>query len=141
MGFSWLTRNSSSKRNGRRVRRAAGSQKAKRQRGLRLEVLEGRALLSAGAVAVTYHQPHLAANGVVAMATSAPNGYSPTQIRTAYGINNIVLHNSSGAVVKADGAGTTIAIVDAYDDPKIAGDLHCVRSAVRPARPLLRSSR
>ena len=35
--------------------------------------------------------------------------YTPAQIRTAYGINNLAL----------DGTGQTIAIVDAYDDPAI----------------------
>ncbi len=35
--------------------------------------------------------------------------YTPAQVRTAYGINNLAL----------DGTGQTIAIVDAYDDPAI----------------------
>jgi uncharacterized repeat protein (TIGR01451 family) len=35
--------------------------------------------------------------------------YTPDQVRTAYGINNLSL----------DGAGQTIAIVDAYDDPAV----------------------
>ena len=39
--------------------------------------------------------------------TSTPYGYSPSQIRTAYNLP------SSG------GAGTTIAIIDAYDTPDI----------------------
>ena len=34
--------------------------------------------------------------------------YNPAQIRTAYGVNNLAL----------DGTGQTIAIVDAYDDPR-----------------------
>jgi subtilase family serine protease len=41
-------------------------------------------------------------------------GLTPQQIRTAYGINNIVF----GAIV-GDGTGQTIAIVDAYDDPDL----------------------
>jgi hypothetical protein len=48
------------------------------------------------------------ANGLGA----APGGtvaYTPAQIRTAYGLNNLSL----------DGTGQTIAIVDAYDDPSI----------------------
>ena len=40
--------------------------------------------------------------------------YSPSQIRHAYGLDTIV---------GGDGAGQTIAIVDAYDDPSIARDL------------------
>ena len=42
-----------------------------------------------------------------------PSGYSPSQIKTAYGLP------SSG------GAGTTIAIIDAYDTPTISNDLTC----------------
>lgn len=45
-------------------------------------------------------------------ASSGPTGYSPTQLQTAYGLP------SSSA-----GAGQTIGIVDAYDDPKIESDL------------------
>src|SRR6516225_6265117 len=44
---------------------------------------------------------------------SGPSGYSPAQIRHAYGLDTI--SNS--------GVGQTIAIVDAYDDPNIASDL------------------
>jgi uncharacterized repeat protein (TIGR03803 family) len=47
-------------------------------------------------------------------------GYTPEQIRTAYGINSIPTF-TGGAV--ADGSGQTIAIVDAYNDPNIFQDL------------------
>src|SRR5205823_7091997 len=39
----------------------------------------------------------------------------------AYGFDQISFNNGT---VAADGSGTTIAIVDAYDDPNIANDLH-----------------
>jgi subtilase family serine protease len=39
--------------------------------------------------------------------------YTPDQIRSAYGVNNLSL----------DGAGQTIAIVDAYDNPAIIQSL------------------
>ena len=42
----------------------------------------------------------------------SPIGYTPQQIRTAYGFNQIAFGSITG-----DGAGQTIAIVDAYDDP------------------------
>ena len=45
-------------------------------------------------------------------------GYTPAQIASAYGFNNI----NFGSVM-GNGAGQTIAIVDAYDDPNIASDL------------------
>jgi subtilase family serine protease len=44
--------------------------------------------------------------------STIPYGFSPAQIRTAYGISAIVFANGA-----ASGAGQTIAIVDAYDDP------------------------
>ena len=47
--------------------------------------------------------------------TTFPVGYSPQQIQAAYGLDNIVFGSPSG--LKGDGAGQTIAIVDAYDDP------------------------
>jgi len=53
--------------------------------------------------------------------TPGPTGYTPTQIRHAYGFDQISFNNGT---VPANGSGTTIAIVDAYDDPNIANDLH-----------------
>jgi subtilase family serine protease len=52
------------------------------------------------------------------MAGSGSLGYSPQQIDSAYGISNISFSGVSG-----DGAGQTIAIVDAYNDPNITSDL------------------
>lgn len=52
-------------------------------------------------------------------ATSGPTGLTPTQVLAAYGFNKINFNGVAG-----DGTGTTIAIVDAYDDPTIANDLH-----------------
>lgn len=46
--------------------------------------------------------------------SETPSGYSPQQIRAAYGFDQIMF----GPVV-GDGAGQTIAIVDAYDDPDL----------------------
>ncbi len=45
---------------------------------------------------------------------ATPAGFSPAQIRHAYGFD----------AVSGTGAGQTIAIVDAYDDPNVASDLH-----------------
>ena len=49
----------------------------------------------------------------------------------AYGINQITFNNGT---VAGDGSGTTIAIVDAYNDPNIANDLHQFDLAVRLVR-------
>jgi hypothetical protein len=50
--------------------------------------------------------------GVNAVAVAEP-GYTPAQVRTAYGINSLAL----------DGTGQTIAIVNQYNDPPIFADL------------------
>ena len=47
-----------------------------------------------------------------------PMGYSPSQIRTAYGVNQIEFGG-----IKGDGTGQTIAIVDYGNDPYIESDL------------------
>ncbi len=59
-----------------------------------------------------------------ALSLSSPAGtvaYTPAQIRTAYGINNLAL----------DGTGQTIAIVDAYDNPDILPGAGRIRQSVR----------
>ncbi|MEV1019021.1 peptidase S8 [Streptomyces sp. NPDC050264] len=50
---------------------------------------------------------------------STPSGYGPSDLQTAYGL-------TSAAASK--GAGETIAVVDAYDDPNAAADLAKYRS-------------
>jgi subtilase family serine protease len=48
--------------------------------------------------------------------------FTPAMIRHAYGFDQISF-TAHGTTVAGDGSGQTIAIVDAYDDPKIASDL------------------
>ena len=76
-----------------------------------LEFLEDRTLLSATPeihpTYIIYH-PN---NGVGPYQTAAPNGYTPAQI-AAYGYDAVSIDGITG-----DGAGQTIAIVDAYDYP------------------------
>lgn len=55
---------------------------------------------------------------VLPMAAPGPTGFTPAQIRQAYGLDQI-----SFGGTPADGRGTTIAIVTAYDSPNIAADL------------------
>ncbi|HZW29304.1 MAG TPA: choice-of-anchor Q domain-containing protein [Isosphaeraceae bacterium] len=50
------------------------------------------------------------ANG---LASPPASSFTPQQIQTAYGINTIAFGGIQG-----DGAGQTIAVIDAYDDPK-----------------------
>jgi subtilase family serine protease len=91
------------------------------------ESLEIRSMLSANTLAVEF--PTDAAAGVpdlvaqtevtpLLSSITTPVGYTPAKIAAAYGFSNINLGGVAG-----NGAGQTIAIVDAYDDPNIASDL------------------
>jgi hypothetical protein len=74
---------------------------------LALEHLEERALL-AGAAPLYIVEHQLAQPAY----SASPVGYTAAQVRQAYGINSISVNGIAGA-----GAGQTIAIIDAYDDP------------------------
>ena len=102
-------RNPPRPRRSRRYRRAA----------LLCESLETRQLLSSTPSTFTSNAATAQALlQVLPMAGQATSGYSPQQIDLAYGIGGI-----SFSGVAANGAGQTIAIVDAYNDPDIKSDL------------------
>jgi hypothetical protein len=63
-----------------------------------------------------YHPSHAIA---LDSGLATPVGLTPEQISTAYGFNKIAFPGS----VPANGAGESIAIVDAYNDPTAASDL------------------
>jgi hypothetical protein len=63
---------------------------------------------------------HPTAQTVRPNAIPAGNGYGPSQLQSAYGL---------AAASAADGSGTTVAVVDAYNDPTAASDLAAYRSA------------
>src|ERR1700722_13951675 len=87
------------------------------RRTLGIESLESRQYLSASpGVATPDDMAVIPAGSVTPLNTSGPTGMTPTEIRAAYGISSV---SYSGGVA-ANGAGETIAIVDAYDDPTIA---------------------
>jgi hypothetical protein len=100
-----------------------------------LEALESRALLSSMPADPTAARPASIDIAPIAVSSSGsvpspdtyfPNpvgGFTPAQIRHAYGFDRIAFPGPQGAGVAADGSGQTIAIVDAYDAPFIAGDL------------------
>src|SRR5262249_10071894 len=70
----------------------------------------------------TFHVPYSPANDNLSpQLSSSPTGYTPGQVRHAYGFDQVTFNNGT---VPADGTGTTIAIVDPFDDPKIANVLH-----------------
>ncbi len=87
-----------------------------------VESLEARQLLSTTAVAATATAAPVmrarpahegtTASPAFAAGSNGPIGYSPDQVRSAYGINDVSFAGTAG-----DGTGQTIAIVVAYDDP------------------------
>ena len=56
-------------------------------------------------------------------ATPAASYYSPAQITSAYLAANLSIVTNLKNSITGDGSGQTIAIVDAYNDPKIQSDL------------------
>ena len=91
-----------------------------------LESLESRVLLSASHVA-THFSIQSQSNAVTDL-----TGLTPSQIRQAYGIDQIMFGSVTG-----DGSGQTIAIIDAYNDPNIASDLHAFDAAYGLSDPTL----
>ena len=71
------------------------------------EALEARQLLSAADPTIAPFLPN-------------KDGYTPQQISKAYGFNLVSFNNGT---IPGNGAGQTIAIVDAFDDPTIVSDL------------------
>ena len=102
------------------------------------EQLESRNLLSAGGLTATQAVPLLsfspAASSPSAAGSGGPTIYTPAQIRHAYGFDQVSFSTSRGAVV-GNGAGQTIAIIDAYNDPTIKSDLAAFDSTFRLAAP------
>jgi hypothetical protein len=93
-----------------------------RRRRVRLwvEPLEARTLLSGAGLDLST----LFANAATHLAPldgPGAGGYTPSQIRHAYGFDQITFANGT---IAGDGSGQTIAIVNAYDHPNIVSDLH-----------------
>jgi subtilase family serine protease len=70
---------------------------------------------------------HLNTGTATPHSSSAPTGLTPTQVRHAYGFDQI----------SGNGSGQTIAIVDAFDDPSIQSDLHAFDLQFGLADPVL----
>ncbi len=48
----------------------------------------------------------------------------PAQIRSFYGLNQVMFNTGSGQSINLDGKGQTVAVVDAYDMPTISNDVN-----------------
>ena len=51
------------------------------------------------------------------------SGFSPSALTHAYGLDAITFTSASGATVQGNGAGQTIALIEAYHDPTLIPDL------------------
>jgi len=88
-----------------------------RRFAFRYEALELRQLLSVGqALSGVVAQPAIQAAPL--FSSASPAGLSPSQVNSAYGLNQINFGNVTG-----NGAGQTIAIIDSYYDANISSDL------------------
>jgi len=101
---------------------------------LGFETMESRQVLAAcpGFATPSLLRAH-AFDGVVPLATTGATGFSPAQIRQAYGFASVSFGGTA-----ADGSGTTIAIVDAFDNPNIANDLKQFDAAFGLPDPVFR---
>ena len=84
------------------------------RRTTHIEPLEGRQLLSADGMRAAPAGSGMTATPAFAAGSASAVGFTPSQIRTAYGLSNIRF----GSVV-GDGTGQTIAVVTAYDNPAL----------------------
>ncbi len=100
---------------------------AKKRFRPRLEELEDRTVPSTASTdfVILHSYAHAASS------TSATLPYSPQEIAAAYGANAI----SFAGGVTGNGAGQTIAIVDAYNDPNALGDLEAFDAHFGLANP------
>lgn len=99
---------------GRRVRR--GIKPAQRPMAT-CEPLESRRLLSASVV----ERPGIVTHADTVLPAGDIQGYTPSQISTAYGFNQV---SFNGGNTTLDGSGQTIAIVDPFNDPAVSSDLN-----------------
>jgi subtilase family serine protease len=117
-----------SRRNSRRPFRNAASPRRSVMNHPRLEELETRTLLSTTLLSAAQPTLVMAPDIVTANAGISPAltpgkaPLSPTEMRATYGVNRVQFL-SGGTYVAGNGAGQTIAIVDADNDPTIVADL------------------
>ena len=67
-------------------------------------------------------RPHLDRLDDRCLLSAVPQGLSPSQLQTAYGLNNLYFY-TQGASVPADGRSETIAVIEVDHDPYLTSDL------------------
>lgn len=102
--------------------RRRNSTMARQQRSARaaiVEELEIRTLLSAAVAGVMHSDYQI----IPQASTTTVAGFAPSQLRHAYGFDQVTFAGPNGPIV-GDGSGQTIAIVDAFNDPNVVSDLN-----------------
>jgi subtilase family serine protease len=102
-----------------------GKSPARSRRNLLLEELESRTLLSASPVAALLATPQVAlVNNYLSTVSAARHAPSSPTVTNPIPVGGFNPSQASAAYdFQGNGTGQTIAIVDAYHDPNIAGDL------------------
>jgi subtilisin-like proprotein convertase family protein len=98
--------------------KSARAAQFRRTSRLAVEELEQRTLLSTASLSELVARPFFVVSHLYS-GNQSPAGFWPSQIRHAYGIDQLTT---------LDGTGQTIAIVDAYHDPNMAKDLAAFNS-------------
>ena len=65
------------------------------------------------------------------------SGLTPAEVTAAYGLTGLTFTAPNGSSVPANGAGETIALIEAYHDPTLASDLHTFDQAYGLPDPAL----
>ena len=61
------------------------------------------------------------------------SGLTPAEVTAAYGLDGITFTSPNGSSVAGDGAGETIALIEAFHDPNLCFRLADLRPGVRTA--------
>ena len=112
-------------------RKTAARPRRRQRSPLHCEQLEDRSVPSATVAEPTFVLFNHVSNRYVPYAgSSTATGVTPAVMRAAYGVNQAMF----GAVV-GNGAGQTIAIIDAYNQPNLSSDLTAFDQAFGLAAP------
>lgn len=65
------------------------------------------------------------------------SGLTPAEVTAAYGLDGITFTSPGGSTVSGDGAGETIALIEAFHDPTLQSDLHTFDQAYGLPDPTL----
>ncbi len=96
-------------------------------------MLSGQGLAQTAFTTVMLANPSGASPATTGSSSPPSAAYTPTEILNAYGFSQVTFSNGA---IQGNGAGQTIALIDAYNDPDITADLATFDTAFNlPAPP------